>query len=84
MMHRWNGIVAVTSSLDPAEYDDPEDRALSPVGRYGYTVQAANSTTAREQILDQFHREVPIGCLDDFEIVVEGLDCVPERKEHSV
>lgn len=45
----------------------PDDRIDNPAGTYKW--EADYSDLA----LDQFHRVVPIGCLDDFEIDIEEL-----------
>ena len=41
---------------------DPDDRASDPTGEYEY--DAANE----DEALDMFHEDVPISCLDNYEI----------------
>ena len=53
---------------------DPDDRADNPAGEYRW--DAVDSELA----LDQFHRVVPIGCLDDFEISIKRIK---SKREHD-
>ena len=41
-----------------------DDRECLPAGPRG----SGSAVTYRNMTLDQFHNEVPIGCLDDFDI----------------
>lgn len=47
---------------------DPDDRRFNPTGEYEFEVEAENSLHAAEKALDEFHRTVPIACLEDFAI----------------
>lgn len=56
---------------DEMDADDRQDPFLVDGGEMTYRISAGNEESAREKALDQFHGEVAIGCLDDFEIEVE-------------
>ena len=54
---------------DLSDVDDRDDLPAGPGGKGSvgyYTVPADNE----EEALDFFHRSIPIGCLDDFEISI--------------
>lgn len=53
--------------LVPDEELDHDDRADSPVGEYEYVAES------EDEALDDFHSEVPIACLEDFEIKCERV-----------
>lgn len=63
-------------ALVPYEDWDSDDQQGNPPGQYTFQVVAAGDAAAREAVLDQFHKTVPISMLEDFDIEVEiaGVD----------
>jgi hypothetical protein len=49
------------------ELSDADDRADQPAGAYLW------EGNTEDEVLDDFHAAVPIGCLDDFEISVHQI-----------
>jgi hypothetical protein len=47
---------------------DADDREQNPAGDYYYKIKANKIAAAIEKGLDIFHMNVPIGCLENFEI----------------
>lgn len=54
--------IVVRQRVPTRKLNKPDDRIINPRGAYTYRASSA------DHALDLFHREVPIGCLDDFEI----------------
>ena len=48
-----------------------DDRAWDPTGSLTYHLMAPDANTARERALDRFAGEVPIKCLDHYEVTAE-------------
>lgn len=62
---------------------DEEDAEDNPAGDHEYTVMARNEDEASELALDQFHGEIPIAVLDDFDIETTCLPPTDEDPEDS-
>jgi hypothetical protein len=58
-------LITVIQISEHLEKDD--DLIDNPAGEYPW--DAENS----EMALDEFHRTIPIGCLDDFEVDIQEL-----------
>jgi len=56
-------LITVTQISEHLQKDD--DRIDNPTGEYPWDAEDS------EMALDQFHRVVPIGCLDDFQVDIE-------------
>jgi hypothetical protein len=61
-MRRFRIVVTQTVADDRLDHDD---RETNPAGRYLY------AAVSEDAALDAFHRQVPIACLDDFEVAIE-------------
>jgi hypothetical protein len=55
----------VTVTQTAKELSDVDDMQDNPSGSYEIEARSADAA------LDEFHATVPIGCLEDFEIIVE-------------
>ena len=64
-------LVKVTVKQTAKKLSDPDDRQQNPKGEHIFFVEARNKKEAKERALDRFHLEVPVGCLDDFDISAE-------------
>ncbi len=66
-MKDYNVLVMVEQIAGDIEldWDDTHD---NPSGEYEYEVEADSEYDAFEAALDIFHMEVPISCLDHFEV----------------
>ena len=65
--------VCLTVRQISAQLQDTADEENNPAGEYKYIVSITASndpcSDAEEKALDLFHRDIAIGCLDDFEII---------------
>ncbi len=57
--------------LVPDEELLSDDRAWDPTGSLTYHLMASDANAAQERALDRFAREVPIKCLDHYEVTAE-------------
>ena len=60
-------LITVTQIVESKYLEKDDDRIDNPSGEYQW--EAIDFEIA----LDQFHRVIPIGCLDDFEIDIKQL-----------
>ena len=68
-------LITVTQT---SEYlSDPDDRENNPAGEYQWD---ADDT---EIALDEFHRVVPIGCLENFNIYIERIKNERKTRSHN-
>ena len=67
-MIRYRIIVEQRVSDDKLARED--DRRDNPAGRYLYAAETA------DEALDLFHSQIPIGCLDDFDVRIEVFEKV--------
>lgn len=69
-LRAWSVTVRCRALVPVAEqdFDDQQDK---PEGTYTFMVDAVDREQASELALDQFHRTVPIACLEDFEVTTE-------------
>ena len=71
MTKAWIVEVACLADFDDLDSNDlAEDGTCAVNGAYRVTLDAEPSVDPEERILDVFHAIVPIGSLDDFEIMV--------------
>lgn len=63
-------LVTCIQLVPDEELQDGEDFDSSPAGEYTFCSGKPTKAEAYEDILDQFHSTIPIGCLEDFDVEV--------------
>jgi hypothetical protein len=69
--YRYSALVKVTC-VTPLEQCNPEDRELA-LRQYPVEFLAPNDQMAVDAALDEFHREIPVACLEDFTFEVLNI-----------
>jgi hypothetical protein len=81
----WFAVRVTCRQLAPDGELESDDRAWDPTGSLRYHLMAPDADTARERALDRFAREVPIKCVDHYEVTAEIAehedDCECDRCE---
>ncbi len=70
----WFEVRVTCRQIAPDEELHPNDRDCDPTGSIMYHRKAPDADTARERALDRFAREVPIKCVDHYEVTAEIAD----------